>query len=144
MTPKLTPVNLWRQAQQFLAAARREFEESGSAGISLPGYFLAARSIELVLKSYLLLRGVGEKQLRSIGHDLIQAYHEARSAGLADQAALNEEIEASISWINAYYQSKDLEYPKTGLKSYPEPVALMRCAQALIDGLETEIRKWRP
>ena len=57
MSSQLSPVVMAKQARQFLDAARREFEVTKS-GVTIPGYFLAARAIELAFKSFLLLRGV--------------------------------------------------------------------------------------
>ena len=140
---RLSPVNMWIQSRAFLDAARREFANS-SAGLSLPAYFLAARAIELGLKSYLLLRGTDERRLRRIGHDLVKASKAARENDFAQVARLTAEDEAAIAWINEYYQSKDLEYPQTGLKSFPDDQALLGTADTIIGRLEPVVRRWRP
>lgn len=134
---------MWVQAREFLAAATREFDLTDGR-VSFPAYFLAARSIELGLKSFLLMQGQDERRLRSISHDLVHAVEEAKSAGIVSVVPLRKEDEAVIAWINGYYQSKHLEYPKTGLMSFPDDRTLLSTAVRIVEGLEPVVRQWRP
>jgi HEPN domain-containing protein len=108
--------------------------------MSLPAYFLAARAIELALKSYMLLQGQTEKDLRSVSHNLAAALDTAVSLGLPWLLTVPAESEQAIRWINDYYASKDLEYPTTGYKSYPEIRYLLEFAESLL----ARLRSWRP
>jgi HEPN domain-containing protein len=132
-----------QQAREFLRAAQREFDSSRPKALMV-GYFLAARAIELGLKSFLLLRGRSERELRTIGHDLNKAFDEAAAASLRDVAEILPEHEAALRWVNAYYQLKDLEYVTTGPKSYPAPEVLVACADRILNHLDPELRRWRP
>lgn len=78
----LSPIVFAQHAQQFLDAAARE-QASAKMQISLPAYFLAGRSIELALKSYMLLQGEDEPSLRRVSHDLAAALDEAVRLGLS-------------------------------------------------------------
>ncbi len=132
-----------QQAREFLRAAQREFEFA-KLEISIPGYFLAARALERGLKSFLLLRGRSERDLRAISHDLSKALEEAECAGIRDVVVMLPEHEAALRWVNEYYQSKDLEYLKTGSKSYPALDVLIACGDRILTNLNPELRRWLP
>lgn len=110
----------------------------------MPAYFLAARAIELGLKSYLLLIGKRDADLRRISHDLGEAIDAAKASGLEEDLRVSPEAEQAVRWINEYYQRKDLEYPTTGYKSYPEIRYLLEFAELLDTALEDRRRRWRP
>lgn len=112
--------------------------------MSLPAYFLAGRAIELALKSYMLLQGRTEKDLRSVSHDLAAALDTAVRLGLPSILLVSGESEQAIRWINDYYASKDLEYPTTGYKSYPQIRYLLEFAGSLLTQLTPRLRSWRP
>lgn len=139
----LSPIVFAQHASAFLQAARRENEAAGIL-VSLPAYFLVGRAIELALKSYLLLEGRTEKDLRRISHDLHAALDEALRAGLGEFAPPSVEADQAIRWISSYYASKDLEYPTTGAKSYPEISYLVDFATDLLARLAPRLRAWRP
>jgi hypothetical protein len=92
---KLSPIVFAQQARQFLEAAEREKAHSKS-GMSLPAYFLAGRSIELGLKSYMLLEGKGEKELRGAGHDLAAALDTSVTLGLPSLFDIRTEADQAI------------------------------------------------
>src|SRR5262245_43895341 len=140
---RLSPVVFAEQANEFLEAARREFGQRG-VGISFPGYFLVSRALELAFKSFLLLKGQSEAQLRRVGHDLERSLSDARTHGLDEVIKLAPEHEAAVRMVNVYYLAKDLEYPTTGYKSYPEARYLLDCATQLLDRLHPHLRRWRP
>lgn len=140
---RLSPVNLWLLSEEFLAAAKREFDQD-QVGVCLPAYFLAGRSLELALKSYILAQGGDETLLRSISHNLVRALREARDRGLDRFVSHSEEDAALVRWTNAYYERKDLEYPTTGSKSYPAPNLLVNYVAKMRDGIGVPIRRWRP
>jgi hypothetical protein len=138
----LTPVNFALQARAFVEAAEREFRHSGS-DFSFPGYFLAGRAIELGLKVFLLLRGQSKRDLMSVSHDLVRALDAARGLGFDAVVRLRPEHEEALRMLNPYYESKDLGYPTTGFKSYPEPVAVLGCARQVLSDLDSAVRAWR-
>jgi hypothetical protein len=140
---QIVPDCVPQQSRQFLDPARRDKDHAGYSA-SLPAYFLAGRAIELGLKSYLLLKGRTEAELRRASHDLAAALDLAIGHGLASLMTVTPESDHAVRWINLYYQSKDLEYPTTGYKSYPERRYLSDFAAALLAGLEPELRAWRP
>ena len=99
---KLSPVVFWQVARDFLRAAEREFQQARPIDVSIPAYFLVARSIELVLKSFLLLKGGTERELRKISHNLEVALTAARERGLDSIVTLSPaSIEVSPA-SNAY------------------------------------------
>jgi HEPN domain-containing protein len=137
----LSPIVLAQHAQEFLAASERE-SSAGLVTTSMPAYFLAARAIELGLKSYLLTRGHDERALRKISHDLGEVFDQALTVDLRSVTSCTPEEEHCLRWINAYYESKDLEYPKTGFKSYPPLHYLTDFAKRLLQDLQPTMRAW--
>ena len=140
---RLSPVVFAQHAQQFLDAAERE-QVGAKRGMSLPAYFLAGRSIELALKSYMLLQGQTEKDLRFVSHDLAAALDTSIRLGLPSLLVVSAESDQAVRWINDYYASKDLEYPTTGYKSYPQIRYLIEFAGLLLTQLTPRLRSWRP
>lgn len=140
---RLSPVNFSQQSQAFLDAAAREFNESPHA-ISIPAYFLVGRALELAFKSFLLVHGATEKKLRKLGHDLDRGLEAAVEAGLGDLLEIEDQDRAAIFGLNRYYVSKDLEYVRTGYKSYPEPRIVLATARRLLSGIAPAVRAWRP
>lgn len=63
MMARLSPIILAEQAGGFLTAAQHLFELKRPR-VSIPAYFLAARSIELTLKAFLALKGHSVGQLK--------------------------------------------------------------------------------
>jgi SOS response regulatory protein OraA/RecX len=88
-------------------------------------YFLYCRSIELVLKAFLLVKGVPKKDLpkRNLyGHDLGKILEKAKELDLEKFVKITPEQEREISKANKYYASKGFEYFEVirALKAYPE------------------------
>jgi len=144
VTARLSPVILADQAGEFLIAAQRVFELAKPLKVSIPAYFLAARSIELALKSFLVLKGHSVGQLKNISHNLERALEEATALGLHSVLAPSAEQVTAIQMVNAYYNSKDLEYLTTGFKSYPDRKVLLAVAQETLEALKAPLRAWRP
>jgi hypothetical protein len=140
---RLSPVVFAQLSRAFLETARREVAVAGML-VSMPAYFLVGRSIELAFKSYLLLEGRGETDLKRLSHDLSAALDEAVALGLSAVAPVSAEADAAVRWISPYYDSKDLEYPTQGYKSYPEIRYLVDFANQLLTSLEPRLREWRP
>ncbi len=143
MTGTLSPINLAQHGREFLDAARRERAAAGRH-ISLPAYFLAGRAIELALKAFLVLKGQPVPHLRKLSHDLGAIVEDAQSQGLETVFTPSPEQIGAIQLLNPYYQSKDLEYPTTGFKSYPDFQWLESFAQGLIDSMAKPLRAWSP
>jgi hypothetical protein len=140
---KLSPIVFAQHARQFLDSASRE-QENAKMGMSLPAYFLVGRAIELALKSYMLLQGQTEKNLRAVGHNLAAGLDTSVTLGLSSLLTITPESDQAVRWINDYYESKDLEYPTTGYKSYPEIRHLFEFADSMLTALMPRLRSWRP
>ncbi len=109
-----TPEGFLKHAQEFCEAA--ELVCTNSSTVSLPGYFLLGRSVELSLKAFLLKCGLTVKQLRSrpYGHNLRELLQAAHENGLTDHVELGEREGASIYLLSHDYVTKRLEYRQTG------------------------------
>ena len=143
-TARLSPIILAEQAGEFLTAAQRVFDVTKTLKVSIPAYFLTARSIELALKSFLVLKGHSVGQLKNISHNLERGLDEATTLGLHSILEPPPEQVAAIRAVNLYYNSKDLEYLTTGYKSYPDRLLLLAFAEQMLAALKTPLRAWRP
>lgn len=94
--------------------------------------FLLARSLELVMKSFLKELGYNVMELKDgkLGHNLEKIMNEIKStryAGIFD--SYDEEI---ISLANLHYFNKELEYYSIGAKQLTEPKQLLKTVEKLI------------
>ena len=71
-------------------------------------HFLIGHTIELALKSTLVLDGASDEDLRSIGHDLDRALSAFRKTDLSRFEHVK--LEGVVALLNPYYKRKELEY----------------------------------
>jgi hypothetical protein len=114
---RLTSMGISRTARKFFEAA--EILRSEKDKTFAPTYFCICQSIELSLKAFLRGSGYTDNDLRKIGHDLEESVGQARAAGLDDHFKFSAEDYAAIRQINAHYKGKDLQYTKSGFRSFP-------------------------
>lgn len=120
------------EARRFLKAAT--ILRTGTDHIFTPTYFAICQSIELSAKAFLRGSGYTEASLRKIGHNLVDCIAEAQKVDLDMYCKLSDEEGAAISQINPYYKGKDLQYSKSGFKSYPHVDVLMSFGERLWKG----------
>ena len=77
-------------------------------------------------------------------HDLDRGLDAACELGLGDLVDIEDRDRAVISDVNRYYVSKDLEYVKTGYKSYPDPQVMLTTVRCLLDGISPAVCRWLP
>jgi hypothetical protein len=111
-----TPEGFLKHAQEFWAAA--DIVLSKVQGVSLPGYFLLGRSIELSLKAFLLHSDLSIEELRmkKFGHNLRALLQEARIRGLEQYIGLEAMDSGVIDLLSYDYADKRLEYRVSGGK----------------------------
>jgi hypothetical protein len=102
--------------------------------------YLLGHAIELELKAYLSAEGIGERELRDIGHDLALVLKRARDAGLDALLTLSAAEEKALEMIAPFYGEKELEYSSVSagegrLVSYPDPALLRSLVARLYAGL---------
>ena len=109
-----TPDGFTRMAREFVLAAQLVLNRASS--VLHPAYFLLGRSIELLLKAYLLDCHVAIDVLRHTpyGHDLEALLQESISRGVLDVAALTEQDKATIRLLSGDYADKRFEYVASG------------------------------
>ena len=110
-TANISPIGFHGYASEFATYARQARE--GSAGRFSPvSYYLYCHSLELVLKAFLLAKGVQKENLkkRSLGHDLCKILTKAKALGLEQEVPLAAGWEVEIQKANSYYADKRFEY----------------------------------
>ena len=113
---RTTTVGMARYAVDFFKAALAADEklglETGYETVApVPVMFLAGQSIELILKSYFIHKGISLRDIRlKYGHGLQKSLTDAIELGLSNIVSLTEED---------IYSSKQLQYIVTGAKTFP-------------------------
>lgn len=96
-----------------------------------PLYFLVCQSVELSLKAYLRGSGYSERELKGLGHNLNRCLQAAIDRSLQKHVSITQSDLNILERINAYYQSKDLQYGRAGLKYFPDIELLMALGRRL-------------
>ena len=138
----ISPFGFFHYGKEFFDTAKG-FKQS--AHFSPVPYFLYCHSIELVLKAFLLVKGVPKKDLpkRNLyGHDLEKILEKAKELDLEKFVKITPEQEREISKANKYYASKGFEYFEVirAVKAYPELPDLLvldQVASELVTYLES-------
>ena len=141
-----TPLGLARYAQDFYDAA---VATDNVLGIR-PGYeiiapipvmYLVGHSIELILKSYLISKGVTLQDLKSkaYGHNLIACLTQAEALGLTQLVTLTLSDRDVLRVLNQLYSTKQLNYIVTGEKDFPVFGPLQELCTKLQNAVHVEI-----
>lgn len=125
----LRPMDHLEMACQFLEAYKFG---CNTRPPNWPRYFLACHSVELVLKAFLLQRGVPEKTTWSYGHDLVKILNQAVAVGLK----VDEYIKSDIADLNAVHMDLWHRYPRT----FAKPVILIHQFDHSIESLFTIVK----
>jgi hypothetical protein len=138
----ISPLGFHRYATEFAEYARQSHAQTGDQFSPVP-YYLYCRSLELVLKAFLLVEGVSKDELkkRSLGHDLSKILLKAKALGLEKTIPLVAGWEIEIRKANAYYADKGFEYfdVVAAIRGYPDLPrldVLNEITTALLAGLE--------
>lgn len=137
-----TPRGFHTHAKEFFAAA--EAVSSAKKPTVLPLAFLWGRTIELVLKSYLLSVGVSIETLRSrkFGHNLVALYSESVSRGILSFVGNETFLSALVHTLNLDYGSKRFEYRETGtMYTIPDSALTQAAIKRLLKGVHFHLSK---
>lgn len=136
-----TPRGLHTHAVAFSAAA--EVVHMKKLSDPLPKYFLWGRTIELVLKSFLLSEGTSIKELKSrtFGHDLTALLRAAKTEGIGPLVGLNATHTGIVRVLNFDYLSKRFEYRETGATYHlPNVILTRQLVKRLIKGVDFHLQ----
>ncbi len=137
----VSPFGFHRYASQFADVAQNA-RSLLADGFSPVPYFLYCRSVELVLKGYLLARGLSKARLKkNFGHNLCNLFREAKDRGLAAEVLISPVWEVEIGKANAYYNDKGFEYFEVakavgGYPDLPSLDTLAEMCSVLLRGTE--------
>ncbi|SRR6266545_626820 len=94
----------------FLVYAREFLQAALKTGSPLVRAYLLGHSLELVLKTYLLTTGYGEKEIRKLGHNLSRILAASKSAGVEKLVRISPEMEKDLAEFSTVYASEGLRY----------------------------------
>ena len=106
--------------------------------------FPVGRTIEFLLKSYLLSVGVSVERLRSreFGHNLVALYTEARTRGIDPLIGSDSVLAGLMQLLNLEYGSKRLEYRESGtMYSIPDAEIARAVIRRLLKGINLHLRE---
>ncbi len=101
----------------------------------IPVMYMAGHSIELILKAYLIHYGVEEGKLKGIGHDLEKCHKKAKDFSLSDIVKLDSDDIEVLQVLNTLYKSKELNYLRKGVKTFPVFGPLQTLCKKLLDNI---------
>ena len=136
------PPGIPHARKEFFAAAEAVYASSKPQ--TLPLAFLWGRTIELLLKSYLLSFGVSVERLRSreFGHNLVALYTEARTRGIDALIGSDSVLAGLMQLLNLEYGSKRFEYRESGtMYSIPDAEIARAVIRRLLKGINFHLRE---
>lgn len=142
---RTSPVGLCRYACEFMEAAISADSQMGRRDgfevvAPIPVLFLVGQSIELVLKAFLLSRGISLRKLRyDYGHNIHRALRKSKELGLFSLVTLTPEQLETIEILDSLYSSKQLQYIVTGSKTFPVFGPLQNATLLLLHAIGSEV-----
>jgi len=126
MIKKEYPYRLWKLGKDFKRYAELIFKNKINGAGSRPLYFMIGHSFELILKSFLLTKGIELKTLKKnrYGHNLLKLFKLAMKYKEFQEIPGIKEIESRVDSLSAYYEAKDFEYIETGIMFVKHPKVL--------------------
>jgi len=138
----ITPRGLHTHGKEFFYAAEAVFSSPKLYHLLLA--FLWGRSIELLLKSYLLSKGETVEQLRSkkFGHNLVALYNAASAQGIDSLIGKDANVRGLMQVLNIEYCTKQLEYRESGARYHlPDATIARQVIQRLIRGVHRHLEQ---
>lgn len=129
-----TPAGYWHFAAQYFHAAKAV--GSTKRNLRIPTLQLYGQSIELVLKAFLLQRGITHDEVKAMGHRLAEILQAANSRDLATQVPLTENDVTLINLLSENYELHRFRYIVTGATSIPRPEYVSHICERLLVSLE--------
>jgi hypothetical protein len=108
------PIPLGILSNQFLCEARKYLNAADilirdkSADVKPPTYFLMCHALELLLKGYVMARGVSYEEALKLGHDLQKAHDKAVSVGLPIEG---DHTQILIEKLSEFHDAFLFRYP---------------------------------
>ncbi len=140
-TAYISPIGFHRYASEFATWARQAHAGMGEHFSPVP-YYLYCHSLELVLKAFLLAKGVTQKELKErLSHDLCKILLRAKELDIEQVVPLAPRWEAEVERANGYYADKGFEYfdvatAGRGYPNLPNLDILHELVSTLLESLE--------
>jgi hypothetical protein len=128
----------------FFIYAREFWQAARKTGSPLVRAYLLGHALELMLKTYLLTTGFGERQIRKLKHNLSRTLAESRAAGLEQFVRVSPETENALHAFSSVYASEAFRYFSIlhllSPPSLPDFRRLMRFARTLERQMAIRVR----
>ena len=126
MKQKVYPYQLWKLGKDYRRYAEVIFKNKIEGTDLRPFYFMIGHSYELILKSFLLTKGIKLEALRKkkYGHNILKLFKLAMKYKEFQEILGIKKIESHVDLLSAYYEAKDFEYIETGIMFVEHPKVL--------------------
>lgn len=101
---------LHQRDRGFYQYGKEFFRVCLKSGSLLVRAYLLGHALELFLKTYLLMAGLGERELRKLGHKLPKLLAECEARSVPGLPRVSEELTNDLRCFGTTYGAKDLEY----------------------------------
>jgi hypothetical protein len=95
-------------ARAYLVAADILIRDEASRDVHQPIYFLMSHALELMLKAYILARGVSYDEVVSLGHNIQKAHARAETLGLRVEG---DQTRILIEKLSEFHDAFIFRYP---------------------------------
>ncbi|WP_316899069.1 hypothetical protein [Pseudodesulfovibrio indicus] len=136
---RTTALGLHRFGSEFLKACELLIQQTDSIKILSVKYYLAAHSLELLIKAFLRNNKKSLAELKMLGHNLTKLLCAAEKHEQWDRLKLTAEERTAVEMIAPYYCGKELEYIVAGYKEYPALEYLIELNKRLSAGIKAQI-----
>lgn len=134
LPPEPQAQSSWTLGNSYASAAVLLMHE-GKADTFIPTLFLFLHALELYLKSFLFSRGVSDRELRGVSHDLVACMRACRKHGLSKHVMLPRTAIVQVVRVNRYYSDKELEYFAPRAKSFGSIDTLAETVATVANGV---------
>lgn len=111
MIQKVYPYRLWKLGKDYRRYAEVIFKNKIDGADPRPLYFMIGHSYELILKSFLLTKGIELNTLKNkYGHNLLNLFKLAMKYKEFKEIEGIKEIESNVNFHHENYKDKDYEY----------------------------------
>lgn len=131
-------LGMWRYGKEFFETACAVKDRALERPF-VPYYFLMGHSIELLLKSFLMMKGCSETGIKKFSHNLDKLYDEALKRDLSELLSLTLTDKAVLELMNKEYVTHRFRYIRTGMMFTPDIGLLEDLVFRLVNGLEQPI-----
>ena len=126
MIHKRYPYRLWKLGKDYRRYAEVILKNKIEGTDLRPFYYMIGHSYELILKSFLLTKGIELITLKKYeyGHNLLKLFNLAIKYKEFKKIEGIKDIESTVELLSTFYKDKDFEYIESEIMLVEHPIVL--------------------